>query len=85
MPGAPLPEDPSQLPEPARLRRLRRLVDTTSALLRQTDLTLGEALRLTELVRVEALRLFPDKADTYDLIYRPRFERLIRERFGDHV
>ena len=85
MPEAPLPEDPSQLPEQVKLRRLRRLVDTTAALLRQANLTLGEALRLAELARAEALRLFPDKAETYDLIYRPRFERLIRERFGDHV
>ena len=31
--------------------------------------------------RRAALALFPDKELAYDLIWRPRFQRLIRERF----
>jgi len=31
--------------------------------------------------RQYALRLFPDKEQTYDLIYRPRFQRLMAEKY----
>ncbi len=67
--------------EERKLRRLRRMVDLTEALLMQADLTIEEALRLLDNTKRIALSLFPDKEDVYELIYAPRFRRIIAERF----
>jgi hypothetical protein len=69
------------LAEDKKLRQLRRLVDLTAALLLQSDLTLEGAYRLVAACRTKALELFPDKGDTYDLIYGPRFRRILTERY----
>jgi len=65
--------------EERRLRYLRVLVDLTANLIRQGGLGRSEAEALVEAARRHILDLFPGKEATYDLIYRPRFERLIRE------
>jgi hypothetical protein len=67
--------------EEKRLRQLRRLVDLTAALLLQTDLTLENAQKLVAICRAKALELFPDKAETFDLIYGSRLRRIVTERF----
>ena len=68
--------------ENRRLRRLRLLVDLTLARLYQDpDLSLLEALQLTERCREAALTLFPDKETAFELIYRPRFERVLYARW----
>ncbi|HYA90515.1 MAG TPA: hypothetical protein VEK32_03345 [Thermodesulfobacteriota bacterium] len=43
---------------------------------------LEEAQELVENVKRAACGLFPGKEETFELIYRPRFLRAIRERFG---
>jgi hypothetical protein len=48
----------------------------------QPNLTRAEAQGILEEARGMALRLFPDKGATFELIYAPRFDRAIRERFG---
>ncbi len=65
--------------EGQRLRYLRTLVDLAANIIMQTGLERAEAERMVEDMRRRILRLFPGKEETYDLIYRPRFERLIRE------
>lgn len=70
------------LDEQRLLLRLRRLVDTTCALLMQAQLDRAEAEALVAAAREQVLSLFPDKASTYDLILRPRFARLIDEFAG---
>jgi hypothetical protein len=35
-------------------------------------------------VKKQALRLFPEKEETFDLIYLPRFRRLLREKYQLH-
>ncbi len=65
--------------ENRKMRFLRLIVDATAARLRQGDLSPMEALALMAETKKAVLRLFPDKEDTYDLIYKPRFERIIRE------
>ena len=55
------------------------LVDLTANVIMQGRLTRGEAERLVEALRRKALELFPGKEETYELIYRPRFERLVNE------
>jgi len=49
--------------------------------IRQSDLPVEEALELVADTRQFALRLFPDKEFTYDLIYQPRFQRLLSEEY----
>ena len=71
---------PSALEEESRrLRQLRLMVDLTASILMQAHLTHAEAAALVAATREQALALFPDKADTYDLILAPRFARLVRE------
>ncbi len=67
--------------EEKRMRALKFIVDLTQAKLMQSELTLHEAFELTEETKEWVLRLFPDKGNIYDLIYRPRFFRIIAERF----
>lgn len=67
--------------EEKRMRRLRLLVDLNQAVLMQANLTLREAFEIMRSTKNAALALFPDKGDVFDLIYAPRFKRIIRERF----
>jgi hypothetical protein len=67
--------------EEKRMRRLRWIVDLNQAVLMQADLTLREAFDILRGTKNAALALFPDKGDVFDLIYAPRFKRIIRERF----
>ena len=67
------------LDEQRRARRLRAIVDLTTAVLMQGRLTPQEALEVVAAARRGAMELFPDKEDTYELILAPRFARLIRE------
>lgn len=69
------------LEEEKRLRRLRFIVNLTQAVLMQSDLTLREAFDLLSDTKKAALLLFPDKESVYDLVYAPRFRRIISERF----
>jgi len=68
--------------ENRRMNRLRLLVSLTTAELMQSDLTLDEADAVVERLRRAALAMFPGKEATFELLYRPRFERIIRARFG---
>jgi hypothetical protein len=64
------------------LRQLRLLVDVTSVTISSRPLSRCEAEQVVEHLRSRVLSLFPDKGDTFDLIYRSRFRRLIEARFG---
>ena len=69
--------------EAGRSRRAQRIADLTCALLAQTPgLTLGEAVGMMAGARRAVLSLFPDGQGTFDLLYRPRFMRILVERFG---
>ena len=70
--------------ENRRIRTLRLLVDFSLAYLAQTKLPLEEAQAVVEGVKKQALRLFPEKEETFDLIYLPRFRRLLREKYHLH-
>jgi hypothetical protein len=68
--------------EDRRIRMLRFIVDLNQAILmQQTDLTLREAFDIMRGTKQAALNLFPGKEDVFELIYTPRFRRIIRERF----
>jgi len=65
------------------IRRLRFLVDLTFATLAQDcGLTLEQAWEHVLALKGAAVAMFPGKEDTFDLIYLPRFSRLLNERFG---
>jgi hypothetical protein len=65
--------------EAHRARKVRQLVDIATALIMQSNMTVDDAELLIESVRERILLLFPDGGDTYELIYAPRFRRLIME------
>ena len=65
--------------EQRRARQLRALVDLTRSILIQEPMSRREAEDLVALTRAQALRLFPDGADTFDLVLAPRFRRVIDE------
>ncbi len=67
--------------EERNIRRLRFLVDLAEAVLMQSDISLQECLELIENTKKAALTLFPDKEFVYDLVYTPRFRRIISARF----
>ena len=69
------------LAEELKIRKLRRMMDVAAALLWQTDLTLREAQEVVSFAREKALELFPDKGETFDLIYGSRFRRILVERY----
>ena len=45
----------------------------------QSDMTRSDAEHLVAVVRQQILALFPDGEQTYELVYGPRFRRLIDE------
>jgi hypothetical protein len=70
-----------RLEEDRRIRRLRRLVDFSLAFIAQSHISLDEARRVVQGVKGHAVELFPGKEETFDLIYTPRFRRLISEKY----
>ncbi len=75
------PDKEALLAEEARVKKLRRIMDFTATLLWQADLTLSEAQKLVADAKDRALELFPDKRETFDLIYGSRFRRILAERY----
>ncbi|HSB32951.1 MAG TPA: hypothetical protein VLG39_00695 [Nitrospirota bacterium] len=68
--------------EEKKLRLVKFIVDLNQAILmQQADLTLREAFDILSNTRKAVLNLFPDKESVFDLVYSPRFRRIIRERF----
>jgi hypothetical protein len=69
--------------EERRVRMLQSTVDVCLQIIAvQPGLTREGAAEILESTRALSARLFPGKDYTFDLIYTPRFERVIRERFG---
>ena len=68
--------------ENRKIRYLRFLVDLSILSIQQDDLLLEEALERVEDVKRAACSLFPGKEEVFELIYRPRFNRVLEERFG---
>ena len=72
-------DDPVQ-EEEKKLRRLRFIVDFAIEYLKSQQLNHDEAIRVVEGVRKHALKLFPGKEDAFDIIYAPRFKRVLNEK-----
>jgi hypothetical protein len=69
------------LAEEKKLRRLGRAMDIAAALLWKVNLTLEEAQDVVNHAKHTALQLFPDKEETFDLIYGSRFRRILTEKY----
>ena len=71
-----------QADEQKRLRRLQMMMNMVLQVIAQdSTLTIDEAAQMIGDSRKAALAMFPGKELAYDLIWRPRFQRLMRERF----
>ena len=69
--------------EERRIRWLRLQVDVTGAVLYQDpELDLATARTIVLELRRTVLERFPGKEGAFDLILLPRFERILRERWG---
>ena len=68
--------------EDRRVRRLRIAVSLALSVIGQSEMSVAQAQELVSATRGMALRLFPGKELAFDLIYLPRFRRLMTERFG---
>ncbi|HEY7679118.1 MAG TPA: hypothetical protein VIC04_01275 [Terriglobia bacterium] len=67
--------------ENRRLRRLQLLVSLVTSVISQGNLPVEEASELVASTRQAALNLFPGKELAYDIIYKPRLQRLMREKY----
>ena len=68
--------------EARRLRRLQVMIGMVMSVIRQDpNLTLEDAEKLAANARRAALSMFPGKELAYDIIYRPRVQRVINERY----
>jgi hypothetical protein len=75
------PDREALIDEEKRLKRLKFIIDLTSAVIRRTDLPLDDAQKLIADTKEKALELFPDKEETFDLIYGARFRRILSEKY----
>ena len=67
--------------ENKKVRRLRFIVDFALQYIRTQEITHDQAIAVVEGVKKHALRLFPGKEETFDIIYAPRFKRVLNEKF----
>jgi hypothetical protein len=68
--------------EARRIRRLQVMMSMVSSVISQDpSLTVEEASELAAGAKRAALAMFPDKELAYDILYKPRLQRLMRERF----
>jgi hypothetical protein len=75
-------KSPADLAEARLLRRLQLMMNLVMQTIAQdSTLTIDEASQMIADARTAALAMFPGKELAYDLIWRPRFQRLMRERF----
>ena len=72
-----------ELAEEARkIRRLQIMMSMVISVISQDpNMTLEEASEMAADARRAALAMFPGKELAYDLIYRPRLQRIMNERF----
>jgi hypothetical protein len=64
------------------IRRMQMMMNMVMQVIAQDgSLTIDDAAQMIADSRKAALAMFPGKELAYDLIWRPRFQRLMRERF----
>jgi hypothetical protein len=79
----PTPQSPQEkLEEQRKIRRLQMMMDMVMSVISQDgSLTVEQAAELVADSKKAALAMFPDKELAYNIIYKPRLQRLMRERY----
>lgn len=79
----PAPQSRQELEEERRqIRRLQMVVNmVTQVIAQDTSLTVEEASAMVADTRRLALGMFPEKELAFNLIYWPRLQRIMKERF----
>jgi hypothetical protein len=78
----PAPQKNDAQDEARRIRRLQVMMSMVSSVISQDpSLTVEQASELAAGAKRAALAMFPDKELAYDILYKPRLQRLMRERF----
>jgi hypothetical protein len=68
--------------EARKIRRLQLMMSMVMSVISQDpELTVEEASELCANTKRAALAMFPDKEFVYDILYKPRLQRLLNERF----
>ncbi len=71
-----------QQQEEKNIRRLQLMMNMVMSVIAQdSTLSYDDASEMIADSRRAALAMFPDKELAYDLIYKPRLQRLMRDRF----
>jgi hypothetical protein len=71
-----------QIEERRKIRRLQLMMDMVMSVIGQDpNLTVDEAAVMVADSRRAALAMFPDKELAYNILYKPRLQRLMRERY----
>jgi hypothetical protein len=76
------PKTEEQIEEQKLIRRMQMMMNMVMQVIAQDrSLSIEEASQMIADSRKAALAMFPGKELAYDLIWKPRFQRLMRERF----
>ena len=68
--------------EARKIRRLQVMISMVMSVISQDpDMTIEEASELSANARRAALAMFPGKELAFDILYKPRLQRLMKERF----
>jgi len=68
--------------EARKIRRLQVMISMVMSVISQDpNLTIEEASELSANARRAALAMFPGKELAFDILYKPRLQRLMKERF----
>jgi hypothetical protein len=71
-----------KMDEQRKIRRLQMMMDMVMSVISQDgSLTVDQAAEMIADSKKAALAMFPDKELAYNIIYKPRLQRLMRERF----
>lgn len=76
------PDTSEQAAESRNLRRLQWMIGMVlSTIYQSPNLTVEQASELVANARQAALSMFPGKELAFDLLYKPRLQRAMRDRF----
>jgi hypothetical protein len=71
-----------KIEEQRKIRRLQMMLDMVMSVISQDrNLTVDQAAEMVADCKKAALAMFPDKELAYNIIYKPRLQRLMRERY----
>ena len=81
-PSSPPQSAQEKIEEQRKIRRLQMMMDMVMSVISQDgSLTVDQAAELVADSKKAALAMFPDKELAYNIIYKPRLQRLMRERY----